>query len=151
MRIALIGGRHSALMQAAENLSRHTPWHVFLPIADGCFDPSDSDAVMERVREANADILLVAMGSPAQEKWIDRHVGPGHARLVLSVGGLFDAVSEETYRAPARRDKLRLTWLYRQAREAANPRFLYHVLRYKLSGMAVPRRGAAGMAKAGSL
>ena len=152
MRVALIGGRPSALMQAAENLSRHTPWHIFLPIADGSFDPSDSDAVMERVHEANADILLVAMGSPAQEKWIDRHVGPGHARLVLSVGGLFEAVAEEIYRAPPTRERLRLTSLYRQARDVANPRFLYHVLRYKLSGMAVPpQRGTAGMAKAGSL
>jgi exopolysaccharide biosynthesis WecB/TagA/CpsF family protein len=152
MRVALIGGDPSSLTRAAENFARHTPWHTFLPIADGAFAPSDSDKVMERVREANADILLVAMDSPAQEKWIDRHVGPGHARLVLSVGGLFEAVTDETYRAQTNRDRSRFTSLYRQARDVANPRFLYHVLRYKLSGMVAPRqRSTAGMAKAGSL
>ncbi|WP_411033979.1 WecB/TagA/CpsF family glycosyltransferase [Shinella sp. BYT-45] len=153
MRVALIGGQHVALMGAAEELRRHTPWHDILPIADGAFDPARSDAIMERVRAANIDILLVAMGSPAQEKWIDRHVGPGHARLVLSVGGLFDALTYGTHRAPRGAGKRRLGWLDRFMRQPnlAAPLFLYHVLRYKLSGMTASRGGTAVAAKAGSL
>jgi exopolysaccharide biosynthesis WecB/TagA/CpsF family protein len=151
MRVALIGGQSAALMRVAEGLRRHTPWHEFVPIADGTFDRSDSDAVMERVREANVDILLVSMGSPAQEKWIDRHVGPGHARLVLSVGGLFDAVAEAQQRSLASHGKPRRLGVHRLARGLANPLFLFHVLRYRLSGMKVEQRGSTRMAKAGSL
>lgn len=152
MRVALIGGEEATLMRAAEALRRHTPWHDILPIADGAFDPAQSDRVMERVRAANVDILIVAMGSPAQEKWIDRHVGPGHARLVLSVGGLFDALANETYHAPLPARRHRLGWLSRFVRNPnrTDPLFLYHILRYKLSGMR-PTRGMATTAKAGTL
>lgn len=137
MRVALIGGEEAMLMQAAEALRRHAPWHEILPIADGAFDPAQSDAVMERVRAAKADILLVSMGSPAQEKWIDRHVGPGHARLVISVGGLFEALAGETYRVPlgARRRRFDgLRDLVFGEPGFANPRFLYHVLRHRFAG-----------------
>lgn len=139
MRVALIGGEPATLRQATDALRRHAPWHDILPIADGHFDPAQSDAVMERVRLAKADILIVSMGSPAQEKWIDRHVGPGHARLVLSVGGLFEALSGESEGARAGR----LGRLLRRA-NLSDPLFLLHALRYRLSGM-------GGRAKAGSL
>ena len=137
MRVALIGGDEAMLMQAAEALRRHAPWHEILPIADGAFDPAQSDSVMERVRAARADILLVSMGSPAQEKWIDRHVGPGHARLVISVGGLFEALADETYRVPLDARKRRfdaLRELLFGEPGLANPRFLCHVARHRLSG-----------------
>lgn len=148
MRIALIGTRPSTLKRATENFRRHAPWHEFIPISDGFFDRAKSDEIMEQVRDADVDILLVAMGSPAQEKWIDRHVGPGHARLVLSVGALFDFVAGDVRRAPLAIRKLRLEWLYRLVQEPkrlwrryviGNPLFLYHVMRYKLSGMVVKR------------
>lgn len=160
LRVAMIGARQATLMQAAENLRRHTPWHEILPISDGFFDGTKSDEIMERVRAANADILLVDMGSPAQEKWIDRHVGPGHARLVLSVGGLFDVVAGNVLRAPSGMRRLRLEWLYRlvratprpwQQHRAANLVFLYHVLRYKLSGTLPVVRGTTTTARAGTL
>lgn len=152
MRVALIGGEESMLIAAAEALRRHAPWHEILPIADGAFDPAQSDSVMERVRAAKVDILLVSMGSPAQEKWIDRHVGPGHARLVLSVGGLFEALVGETYRVPLgvrtrRFDGLR-RFLFSEP-GLANVRFLYHVLRHKLSGRR-PLPVLAATAKAGA-
>ena len=158
MRVALIGTRAKTLQRATENFRRHAPWHEFIPISDGFFDRAKSDEIMERVREADVDILLVAMGSPAQEKWIDRHVGPGHARLVLSVGALFDFVAGDVRRAPSGLRRLRLEWLYRLLQEPkrlwrryvlGNPLFLYHVMRYKLSGM-VAKRGADETAEAGT-
>jgi len=159
MRVALIGTRKTTLMRAAENFRQHAPWHEFIPISDGFFDREKSDEIMEQVRDAKVDILLVAMGSPAQEKWIDRHVGPGHARLVLSVGALFDFVAGDVRRAPLGIRRLRLEWLYRLLQEPTrlwrryilgNPVFLYHVMRYKLSGMVVKRR-QDDTAKAGLL
>ena len=157
MRVALIGAQSETLVRAADTLRQHTPWHEFLPIADGHFDQGQSDAIMERVRQANVDILLVSMGSPAQEKWIDRHVGPGHARLVFSLGPLFDTLAGNTPPAPAVIRRLRLGWLYRLMTEPSRlPRlkartgFACHVLRYKLSG-AMTGRGSGHTAKAGSL
>lgn len=144
MRIALIGGRNAgSLMRTAEALRRHTPWHTILPIADDSFDHAQSDMIMERVRAAKADILLVSMDNVAQEKWIESYVGPSHARLVLSAGGLFETLAGEAQSTPSLLLNLRLSWLYKLVQAALgrkndglfNPRFLYHVLRYKLSNM----------------
>jgi exopolysaccharide biosynthesis WecB/TagA/CpsF family protein len=112
-RVAMIGGRGDVLARAAENFASHTPWHTFIPVSDGYFDMAQSDEVMARVKAAEADILLVAMGTPRQEKWIDRHVGPGHARLVLGVGALFDFIAGEVPRAPESIRQMRLEWVYR--------------------------------------
>ena len=152
MRVALIGAQSETLVRAADTLRQHTPSHEFLPIADGHFDQGQSDAIMERVREANGDILLVSMGSPAQEKWIDRHVGPGHARLVLSVRGLFATLTAGVPRAPVGVRRRRLAGLSRfmRAPNLAAPLFLYHILRYRLSSVSATR-GSAATAKAGSL
>jgi exopolysaccharide biosynthesis WecB/TagA/CpsF family protein len=157
MRVALIGAQSETLLRAADTLRQHTPWHEFLPIADSHFDEGQSDAIMEQVRAADVDILLVSMGSPAQEKWIDRHVGPGHARLVLSLGPLFDALAGSTPPMPETIRRFRLGWLYRLVKEPsrlpqrkAQIAFAYHVLRYRLSGSMMARDGA-NTAKAGSL
>ena len=142
-RVAMVGARPDVLQRAAENFSKHTPWHTFIPVSDGYFDPSDSDAVMAKVRKARPDILLIAMGTPRQEKWIDRHVGPGHARLVLGVGALFDFIAGEVPRAPESIRRMRLEWLYRMTIEPHRlwkryvigiPVFLRFVLWRKLIG-----------------
>lgn len=159
MRVAMIGTREDTLQRATENFRRHAPWHTFFPISDGFFDRAQSDEVMKRVREVNADILLVAMGSPQQEKWIDRHVGPGHARLVLSVGALFDFVAGDMPRAPEGVRRLRLEWLHRLVHEPkrlwrryifGNPLFLWHILRYRMSGMADGRTAVRERKQAGA-
>ncbi|MDQ0319184.1 exopolysaccharide biosynthesis WecB/TagA/CpsF family protein [Pararhizobium capsulatum DSM 1112] len=151
-RVAMIGATQDVLKRAAANFKKHAPWHTFIPVSDGYFDPSQSDAVMARVREARPDILLVAMGSPRQEKWIDRHVGPGHARLIIGVGALFDFVADEVPRASETVRQLRLEWLHRLLHEPrrlwrryiiGNPLFLCRVLRHKLTmSSRTPPKGA---------
>lgn len=158
-RVAMIGAHPKVLKRAAENFRKHAPWHDYIPVADGYFDITRSDEVMARVRELKPDILLVAMGSPKQEKWIDRHVGPGHARLVISVGALFDFMAEEVPRASTTVRRLRLEWLHRLALEPGrlwrryllgNPLFIYYILRHKLLGRGKTARTASRPAGSGS-
>lgn len=158
-RVAMIGARPDILKRAAANFRRHAPWHEFIPVADGFFDVARSDEVMAAVRELKPDILLIAMGSPKQEKWIDRHVGPGHARLVISVGALFDFMAEEVPRASPTVRRLRLEWLHRLIHEPGrlwrryllgNPLFIFHILRHKVIGYARASHLGGGRAGSGS-
>lgn len=140
-RVGLIGGAPDVLAGAAENFRRHAPWHDFIAISDGYFDKHDSGAVLDRLRDAKVDILLVGMGTPLQEKWVHQHIREEHARLVLCVGALFDFVSETVPRAPQWMRRMRLEWIYRIACEPSRlwrryilggPVFLYRLLRYRL-------------------
>jgi len=136
---------------AVGNFAKATPWHAFRAISHGYFSPSETGAILADLAAFDPDVTLVALGSPAQEIWMDAHIGPGHGRLVFGVGALFDFVSGVVPRAPELVRNLRLEWVYRLMVEPGrlwrryilgNPVFLYRVLRYKYSGSRLEPRAA---------
>ncbi|NBB48637.1 WecB/TagA/CpsF family glycosyltransferase [Rhizobium sp. CRIBSB] len=141
LRIGLLGATSDVLQAAAQNFRRHTPWHEFVEISDGYFDRADPALILKRIEAARIDLLLVAMGTPLQEKWVDRHLTSDHARVVVSVGALLDFVSGRVARAPGWVRRLRSEWLFRLWLEPSRlwrryvlgiPVFLIHVLRHRL-------------------
>ncbi|MDB5525963.1 MAG: glycosyltransferase, WecB/TagA/CpsF family protein [Rhizobium sp.] len=154
-RVGLIGARPGTLAKARQNFERHAPWHEFIAIHDGFFDDSRSPDVTAEIASHKVDILLVAMGTPRQEKWIESHIRPEHARLVIGVGALFDFVAGEVPRAPEAYRKLRMEWMYRFMQEPrrlagryfiGGPIFAGHVVAHaagaRLGGWARTLRGA---------
>jgi len=84
------------------------------------------------------DILVVAYGAPAQEKWISRNLPYLNVKLAIGVGGALDYLSGQKSRAPKLIQKVGLEWLFRLVREPSRfqrqltlPRFVYLVLREK--------------------
>lgn len=152
LKVALLGARPNVLQRATDEFSKKLPWHQFVSVSDGYFDKDDCETVLSQLAEMKPDVLLVAMGSPIQELWIQENIRPEHGKVVFSVGGLFDFVSETTPRAPQFVRTLRCEWIYRLFQEPrrmwrryilGNPLFLVHVLRYKISGGANRRTSAA--------
>jgi len=152
-RVGLIGGQAHVLSAAAERFRRHSPWHQFIEISDGFFDKADCGAVIAKIERSNLDILLIGLGTPLQEKWIDRNIRQDHARLVIGVGALFDFVSGNVARAPSWVRRLRGEWVYRLWLEPrrlwrryllGNPTFLWSVLRYRLGSRAAATPVATG-------
>jgi exopolysaccharide biosynthesis WecB/TagA/CpsF family protein len=142
-RIGLIGGRPNVLATAAANLRKHAPWHEFIAVSDGFFDKNDSSAVIAEIERQDLDILIVGMGTPIQEKWVRNNICAEHARLVITVGALFDFVSGTVPRAPMVVRRLRLEWLFRMCQEPTRlwkryvlgiPQFMSHVMRYRSGG-----------------
>ena len=93
LTVALIGGKGDVVDKAAENFHQKTPWHKFVVISDGFFGPQGTQSVLDDLSALKPDILLVGMGSPVQEKWVDQNIQPEHGKLVFTVGALFDFVS----------------------------------------------------------
>ena len=112
-KIGLVGGRRNILKRACENFASHAPWHEFVAIHDGGFTDTDSARVVEEIARHKVDMLLIAMESPKQEVWIDRHIRPEHARLVLGVGSLFEFMAGEFPGTSPRARSLRAEWLHR--------------------------------------
>src|SRR5262249_25813018 len=112
MRVGLIGGTRAVVERAAENFRWHAPWHEFVVISDGYMDEAQRAAVAEEALGLGLDVLIVGMGTPLQEKWVAAHIRPEHARMVLTVGALFDFVSAKVPRASALVRTLRLEWAF---------------------------------------
>jgi exopolysaccharide biosynthesis WecB/TagA/CpsF family protein len=140
-RIGLVGGRRDVVEAAAAHFQRHAPWHEFIAVSDGFFDRNDCGEVVDAVRQADLDILIVGMGTPIQEKWVSANIRPEHARLVLTVGALFDFMSGTVPRAPRVVRAFRLEWIYRLVQEPGRlwrryvlgvPAFLFEIARHRL-------------------
>ena len=73
----------------------------------------DKDKVFKEIIKLEPDIVLVALGIPAQEKLIYRHLNSFKKGIFVGVGGSFDVISGTKKRAPKLFIKLNLEWLYR--------------------------------------
>ena len=101
-------------------VARFTAEHPKLKVAgyrNGYFAESESSAIAEEIRSSRADLLFIAMGSPAQEFWIAENLALSGVRFALGVGGSFDHLSGLARRAPRWMQRAGLEWLYRLARE----------------------------------
>jgi N-acetylglucosaminyldiphosphoundecaprenol N-acetyl-beta-D-mannosaminyltransferase len=83
----------------------------------GYFTSADSSAVAGAIRRTGADILFVAMGSPAQEIWIDANLAATGVHFAIGVGGSFDHISGRLRRAPHWMQRAGLEWSFRLASE----------------------------------
>ena len=113
MRVFFLGATHEVVERAAHATVRAFPGLVLAGYHDGYFAPAQSDSVVERVRAARPDLLVVGMGFPRQEEFALAHRGRLGARLIWTAGGLFDFVSGAKPRAPLALRRMRLEWLYR--------------------------------------
>ena len=109
-------------------LSHVAPQHEIVGCSHGYMAAEDNDALIDRIRASGADILLVAMGNPQQEQWLDDNLAATGCRLGFGVGGLFDFLAGSVPRAPAWVQAARLEWSFRLLQE---PRRLWRrYLRY---------------------
>lgn len=80
------------------------------------YQPDEAEAVAA-IRASGADVVLVALGAPAQEAWIARNLEKTGATVAIGVGGLFDYYSGRIPRAPLWMRRLGLEWLFRLIQE----------------------------------
>ena len=78
---------------------------------------SDKDAVFDKMKSLKPDIVLVALGIPAQEKLIYKHLKDFEKGIFVGVGGSFDVISGTKARAPKFFIDNNIEWLYRIAKE----------------------------------
>lgn len=115
--VYFLGAREESVSKVVSRFKAEHPGLVVAGYRDGYFADKESAAVAEEVRRSGADMLFVAMGSPAQEFWIETHLAETGARFALGVGGSFDHLSGLARRAPRWMRSAGLEWLYRLASE----------------------------------
>ncbi|QSH41979.1 WecB/TagA/CpsF family glycosyltransferase [Lentisphaerota bacterium ZTH] len=126
--IYLLGARPGVAEAMGGRLKKTYPGLKICGSHHGFIDSSEERGiVINEINAAGPDILLVAMGAPAQEIWIDRFASELNAKVIIGVGGLFDFYSGNMQRAPRWMREIGLEWLFRLLQE---PRRMF--LRYIL-------------------
>jgi len=125
--------------EAAVKMRETYPGIEIVGTHNGYFKPEDEAEIIADINASGANILLVALGAPRQEKWIEanKHLMP-NVRVAIGVGGSLDVMSGNVKRAPIAFQKLGLEWFYRLLKEPTRfkrmlvlPKFLIKVIFYK--------------------
>lgn len=110
-RVFLLGGRPGVAERAVAEIERRFPAVTVAGCRDGYFQ--DGDEVLRTIREAAPDVILVCMGTPEQELWMQRNMPFLDRGVMIGLGGCLDVLAGDLRRAPERWIRANLEWLYR--------------------------------------
>jgi N-acetylglucosaminyldiphosphoundecaprenol N-acetyl-beta-D-mannosaminyltransferase len=125
VRVFLLGGEPGIAERAKAKALAEFPGLLICGTHHGYFSPEDEERVIGTIRDSRADILLVGMGQPKQEKWIGRNLELTGAKVGMGVGALFDYHAGKIKRAPVWMRRLGLEWLGRLIPGMGEPRRLW--------------------------
>lgn len=111
----LFGATEEVLEKLTAVIKENYPCIKILGSTNGYVE--DKNRVFKNIIDLNPDVCLVALGIPAQEKLIAKHIGKARKGIYMGVGGTFDVLSGSKKRAPKIFIKMNLEWLYRITRE----------------------------------
>lgn len=112
-RLYFLGAAAGVAQRAAEALQARYPGWVLAGAFSGSPHPGDEAEIVARLQAARPDVVFVAYGAPAQDKWIARNRLQLGVPVCLGVGGSFDFLAGVARRAPAWIQRLGLEWLHR--------------------------------------
>ncbi len=122
MSVYLLGAKEEIAAALAEKLKADYP-EMTVNYHNG-YD-GDKDEIFEEIKAIKPDLILVALGVPAQERLIYKHIGDFDKGVFIGVGGSFDTLSGFKKRAPNFFIRTNTEWLYRIAREPSRLKRFY--------------------------
>ena len=114
-KLYLFGAKKEVVTQLVKKVKKDYPNIIISGYNDGYVE--DKDSVFDEIANTQPDVVLVALGIPAQEMLIAKHYNRFEKGIFIGVGGSFDVLSGMKKRAPKIFIKLNLEWLYRILKE----------------------------------
>ncbi|MGI6028821.1 MAG: WecB/TagA/CpsF family glycosyltransferase [Candidatus Heteroscillospira sp.] len=137
--VFLFGAKPGVAEKAAEELASKHPGLVIAGTNDGYF--KDDAPIIEKINAAAPDLLLVCLGAPKQELWMQKNAPALNVGLMAGLGGSLDVFAGNVQRAPERWRKMGLEWLYRLMKEPSRlgrmmklPKFVLVVTGQRIRG-----------------
>ncbi len=156
-RVFLFGGENGVAQRCKEILEEKYKGLEIAGTAQGKMSnqiQNYDDKIIETINRAKANIFLVGLGAPKQEKWIAKNLQKlTTVRFAVAVGGTFDFITGNVKRAPKILRVIGLEWFWRlivQPRRAprifnATLKFIFTVLHWRLRIAFVYRRNVVGL------
>lgn len=145
-KIFLLGAMDGVAQKAMERINNK----VGREIVVGAYSPSygfekkqdENENIYRLINESGANVVLVGVGCPKQEKWIDKHKAqmPG-VDVWMALGATIDFEAGNIKRAPMIWRKLYMEWFYRFLQEPKrmykryfidDPKFFWYLLKQML-------------------
>jgi N-acetylglucosaminyldiphosphoundecaprenol N-acetyl-beta-D-mannosaminyltransferase len=121
LRVYLLGAARGVADRAATEIASRWPMvgvvGTYSPPARFEGDPAENERILTRIAEADPDVLIVGLGAPKQELWVDAHRDQIVASVTLCLGATIDFLAGEKKRAPCWMRGAGLEWLHRVASE----------------------------------
>ena len=145
-KIFLLGAMDGVAQKAMERINNK----VGRQIVVGAYSPSygfekkqdENEQIYRLINESQANVVLVGVGCPKQEKWIEKHKAqmPG-VDIWMALGATIDFEAGNVKRAPIIWRKLYMEWFYRFLQEPKrmykryfidDPKFFWYLLKQML-------------------
>ena len=142
-KIFLLGAMDGVAQKAMERINKK----VGRKMVVGAYSPSygfekkqdENEKILRLINESGANVVLVGVGCPKQEKWIDKHKAqmPG-VDVWMALGATIDFEAGNIKRAPMIWRKLYMEWFYRFLQEPKrmykryfidDPKFFWYLLK----------------------
>lgn len=115
--VFLYGGKPDVITAAAEQWQQRAPGINIVGVEDGYIQGDDEVALRERLKTLQPQVILVGLGVPRQEVWIQQYREICPNSIWIGVGGSFDIWSGTKQRAPGWLRNNNLEWVYRLYKE----------------------------------
>jgi len=117
--VFILGGKKGIAEMAGQMLSIKIGNLKIAGCMHGFFQKKDleNEKVIKMINSSGASVLVVAFGTPLQEKWVYENIARLNIRLTIGVGAAIDFISESKQRAPQWMSEAGIEWLYRLIRE----------------------------------
>lgn len=116
-RVFCLGATAEVLSLTERAIASRYPGIELVGRHHGYFTASDEPKIAAAIRNANADVLFVAMTSPRKEEFLAAWSAELNVPVCHGVGGAFDVVAGKVRRAPQSWQRVGLEWLYRVVQE----------------------------------
>ena len=146
-RVFHLGGAPGVGEQARVAIQARYP-NVEIGVRHGFFDPEgpENDRIVEEIAAFDPHVLLVGMGMPRQEAWIEANFDRLPGSVIFPIGAAFDFEAGRSKTPPRWTGRMGLEWLHRFAHEPKRLFSRYFVEPWSLLGYAASdlKRALAG-------
>lgn len=118
VKIFLLGGAEGVAARARHRINARIGREIIVQAHSPSFgfekNEAECDAIIERIRNSTANVLVVGLGAPKQEIWITKYKDRlPNIDIFLAVGASIDFEAGHKPRAPQIMTDLGLEWFYR--------------------------------------
>ena len=127
-KVAMIGAKEEVIQKAVSNIKDENKNINISYYRNGYFNSEDEEEIIRNITNSTPQLVLVALGAPKQEFFINKCKKTYPNTVYIGVGGSFDVWAKTVERAPEFYRKIGCEWVYRTMKQPERIKRIYKTL-----------------------